>query len=167
MRKEEIILSRKIKSMLQKNKRRIYKDISPIHYYVLNNQPLIRLILASDFQDTQYQLSIHGGNFCRSNNHFNIKIDSIEFIKITSKSSLFNFTIPEKIKYLLIRGKFRLLSFNKKRTLLEFIKNIENNFRKIKPNNILSIRNCTSILKNYLLSFVRNNIIHKRLTQLV
>jgi len=87
IKKEEIILSRKIKWMLQKNKRRIYNDISsdPLSYiyWIISR---IRLIL--DFHDTQYQLSIHGGNSCHSNNHF--KIDLIEFIETTLKFSLFN-----------------------------------------------------------------------------
>jgi len=57
-------------------------------------------------------LFVHDGNSCRSNNHFNIKIDLIEFIGTTSKSlfkklskmvgsNLSGFTNPEKIQYLL------------------------------------------------------------------
>ncbi|KAG5344029.1 GTD2A protein, partial [Acromyrmex charruanus] len=81
-------------------------------------------------------------------------------------TNLSGFTIPDKVQYLLQLGEnFALPSFDKKITLLE---NLENNFRKIKPTNILSIRNCTTpILKNYLSSFVQNNVISKRLTHLV
>ena len=90
MKKEEIILSGKIKWMLHKSKKIIYNDIFPMHYHVPNNQSHQICTVVSDFQDAQYQLSVHRNNSCRFNNYFNIKIELIEFIETISMSSLLN-----------------------------------------------------------------------------
>ena len=72
-------------------------------------------------------------------------------------SNLSGFTNPEKIQYLLqLWETSRYLHLIKKKTLLKFIRDTENNFKKIKPSNNLNITNyITSILKNYLSSLFK------------
>jgi len=70
--------------------------------------------------------------------------------------------------FVTIIGNFALPSFNKKKTLLKFIRDTENNFKKIKPSNNLNIYELYHIdIEKLFIIFVQNNIISKRLTQLV
>lgn len=103
---EEINLSNKFKCTLRKNKRRIYSELTPIHYWMLVNNVTSNIHVTKDCLIELH--SFHRNNRHWSKDQLEVKLDPEEFVESSSESSLealkkrwfvnlFGITIPKKI----------------------------------------------------------------------